>query len=329
LASTGSTLADRMRAAANLVVESLDVEGRAAALAPFDVSDRRAWTYLPGPRPGAMLADLSPACREHVMALVDAGLSAAGARRAREVMELDGVLRDLEREAGRPGWQRRHPLHYWFRLLGNPTDEVWACHVGGHHLAVHLTVVGDQVSGTPQFFGANPAVVPRGPRQGWQVLRPEEETARALLAALQPDQRERAVVSATAPNDIATRRDPVADPALVPTGLARGALTGQQRRLLEAVVGCYVDRVAADVSRPAWQAVRGADDDGVTFAWAGSTQVGGPHYYAVRGPTFLLEYDNTQDGANHVHTVWRDLGRDWGADLLAQHHAAAHRVTER
>jgi hypothetical protein len=319
-----ATLSDRLRAAAALVVESLGVEGAAAAMAPFDVPNRREWTYLPGPRPGAMLGDLSPACRQQVMALMEAGLSAAGARTARDVMALDGVLRELERDVERPGWQRRHSLHYWFRLLGDPRDSVWACHLGGHHLAVHLTVVGDRVSATPQFFGANPAVVPTGPRQGWQVLRPEEQRARALLAALGPPERDLAIVSATAPGDIATRRDPVADPALVPTGIPRAALDQQQRDLLDALVGCYLERVADEVAGPARQRVHECDDDQVSFAWAGSTQLGGPHYYAVRGPTFLLEYDNTQDGANHVHTVWRDLGRDWAADLLAAHHAAAH-----
>jgi hypothetical protein len=63
----------------------------------------------------------------------------------------------------------------------------------------------------------------------------------------------------------------------------------------------------------------------VTFAWSGSEEPGRGHYYAVRGPTFVIEYDNTQDGANHVHAVWRELANDWGEDLLARHLGAAHR----
>ena len=64
--------------------------------------------------------------------------------------------------------------------------------------------------------------------------------------------------------------------------------------------------------------------ESLAFAWAGGTERGQGHYYAVRGSRFLLEYDNTQNGANHIHTVWRDLDRDWGADLLAEHYRRDH-----
>lgn len=317
-------LATRMRVAAARWRDTLDADARRAALAPLDTPDRREWTYLPGPRPGVALLDLTQPGRDLVGELLDAALSAPGARSAREVMELDGVLRELEREAGRAGWQRRHPLHYWVRLLGDPADEVWAWHLGGHHLAVHVTVVGDAVSAAPLFLGANPAVVRRGPRQGWQVLRREERLARDLLADLSEGQREHAMVSADAPDDIATRNDPVADPSVVPAGLPRRDLTGPQQVRFDDLLGCYLGRITEELASAAWRSVRQAGVDEVTFAWSGSTELGGRHYYALRGPTFLVEYDNTQDGANHVHTVWRDLRRDWGADLLAAHHAAAH-----
>jgi hypothetical protein len=61
-----------------------------------------------------------------------------------------------------------------------------------------------------------------------------------------------------------------------------------------------------------------------TFAWLGSTQPRDPHYYAVRAGSVLVELDNTQDGANHVHTVLRDVRRDWGEDLLAEHYRRSH-----
>ena len=317
-------LVARMRAAAIDVLASLGEAERAAAVADFGVADRRDWTYLPGTRPGAMLGDLSEHTRGSVMQLLDAGLSAAGAQTARDVMELDGVLREAEREAGRGGWERRDPLRYWFRLLGDPAGEVWAWHLAGHHLAVHVTVVGDQVAATPQFFGANPAVVQSGPRRGWQVLREEEALARDLLSTLGPEQLGVAVVSPRAPADIATRDDPVADPAVVPAGVAWADLDRSQQARLERLIRCYLGRVADEVGSSAWRAVVDAGTAGLTFAWAGSRRPGEPHYYAVKAPTFLVEYDNTQDGANHAHTVWRDLRRDWGSDLLAEHHRAAH-----
>ncbi len=317
-------LVEEMRDTAARLAASLDDAARSAGVVEFGAPDRQVWTYLPGPRPGVMLGDLDEHQQRLVMRLLDAGLGGSGARTARGVMELDGVLRDLEREEGRAGWERRHRDHYWFRLLGDPVGEVWAWHLAGHHLAVHLTVVGDEVAATPLFFGANPAVVPRGPRTGWQALRPEEGLARDLLEGLDSDQRRTAVVSSSSPEDIATRMDPVADPGLVPQGLAWADMDGPGRRRLDGLVRCYLARVHDDVADAAWRSVVDGGLGGVTFAWAGSVQPRQRHYYAVRGSTFLLEYDNTQDGANHVHTVWRDLRRDWGGDLLAAHHASAH-----
>ncbi len=66
----------------------------------------------------------------------------------------------------------------------------------------------------------------------------------------------------------------------------------------------------------------GLDDS--TFAWAGSDQPGAGHYYAIRGRDLLIEYDDTQDAANHIHAVWRDLADDWGEDLLGAHYRAHH-----
>ena len=195
------------------LLAALGPEQHAAATAPFETPDHREWTYLPGPRAGLSLREMDDAQRELAMRLLATGLSEQGLATARDVMALEEVLGDLEREVGRPGWERRHPRHFWVRVLGTPdAREPWAWRVNGHHLAVHLTLVGDEVAGTPQFFGANPAVVPRGPHQGLRTLPLEEDLARALLAWLDAGQRAVAVTDPVAPQDIATRRDPVADP---------------------------------------------------------------------------------------------------------------------
>jgi hypothetical protein len=57
----------------------------------------------------------------------------------------------------------------------------------------------------------------------------------------------------------------------------------------------------------------------VSFAWAGGVERGQKHYYRVQGPTFLIEYDNTQNDGNHIHSVWRDFNGDFGRDLLREH----------
>ena len=196
-------------------------------------------------------------------------------------------------------------------MLGDPCgDAPWAFRVNGHHLAVHITVVDGQLAVTPQFFGANPAVVPRGPFTGLRTLPDEEDLARNVLACLEPGQLE--------------RHDPIADPSVVPAGIAWTALGARQQLTLERLIRLYFDRAPAVAADAAWSSAVDAGLDAVTFAWAGPLERGQGHYYAVRGPTFLIEYDNTQDGANHIHSVWRDLRGDWGEDLLRAHHAAHH-----
>jgi uncharacterized protein DUF3500 len=313
-----------LRATARRFLDQLDVAGREAAVADFSTADRTTWTYLPGPRPGVNVGTLSDAARGVLDELLDVTLSALGADRTRRVMSLDDVLREVERSAGKAGWQRRGSAQYWVRVLGDPEDEVFAWHLGGHHVGVHATVVGHELAVTPCFLGTNPAVVRSGPHAGLQVLREEEALARELLGALDADQLSTAWVSADAPDDIATRHDPVADPTVVPSGLGYAALDRSQAQQLEALVRWYLGRATEPVAAQAWKAVVDEGLGAVTFAWAGSTTPGERHYYAVKGATFLLEYDNTQDGANHAHTVWRDLRRDWGTDLLAEHHAASH-----
>jgi hypothetical protein len=314
--------ASRMRDAAGALLAALRPDQLPSATAPFDTPDHRSWTYLPGSRPGLSLREMDDVQRSLAMTLLGTGLSAQGMTTAGDIMTLEAVLAELERGAGRQGWERRHPGHFWVRVLGAPERrEPWAWRVNGHHLAVHLTVAGDHVASTPQFFGANPAAVPRGPQQGRRTLPLEEDLARDLVASLDAEQRAVAVVDPVAPADIATRRDPVADPQVVPRGLAHADMDATQRRALERLIRHYADRVTPPLADAAWQTMSGPDLPAATFAWAGGLQRGDPHYYAVRGATFLLEYDNVQDGANHIHTVWRDLRSDWGADLLAAHHA--------
>ena len=298
-------------------LDDLDAAQREQATVDFDIPDRKVWTYLPGDRPGLKLADLTVEQRDVALSLLELACSADGAMTARGIIDLDLIRRRL---GGDPG---ASDDRYWFRVLGSPRGGgPWAWSVGGHHLAIHITAVGDEIAATPQFFGAEPAVVPDGPHRGLRTLPSEEELARAVLARLDASQRAAAVTSEVAPHDILTRHDPVADPTVVPQGVSYGQLDARQRDVLGRLIRLYFDRAPAAVADAAWGDAVDAGLDDVTFAWAGPLERGQGHYYAVRGPTFLLEYDNTQDDANHIHSVWRDLRRDWGDDLLAAHYAA-------
>lgn len=314
---------DVMRASAVALLAALDQDGRARVLAPFDTPDHREWTYLPSPRPGLTLAELTAEQRAHVLAMVEAACSARGVRDTREVLLTEAIARGLpqvEPGADRDPWDGQQAC---VRVLGDPAGvEPWGWRLNGHHLALHVTVVGGDLAATPHFFGANPATVLDGPRRGRRTLAPEEDLARDLLRALEPGQRDVAVLDPVAPPDILTRFDPVADPDRLRGGLPYGELTDGQRQLLTLLIGQYLGRVAELVALRAWQDITSAGIERVTFAWAGGAEPGDAHYYAVRGPTFLVEYDNTQDDANHIHSVWRDLRNDWGEDLLAAHYRA-------
>jgi hypothetical protein len=315
---------EAIRAAAVALLASLDEATRARVKARFDTPDHHEWTYLPGERPGVTLAELTAEQRRHVLDLVEAGCSERGARDTREVMWTEAIRwRLAQTEPGAEGRDELDDQAYYVRVLGDPDGvEPWAWRLNGHHLALHLTVVGGELAATPQFFGANPATVLDGPHRGRRTLAPEEDLGRDLLRALEPGQREIAVADPVAPRDILTRYDPVADPKRLHRGLPYGELADDQRQLLTLLIGQYVGRVTEAAALGAWQDITAAGIERVTFTWAGGEEHGEGHYYAVSGPTFLIEYDNTQQQANHIHSVWRDLRNDWGADLLALHYRA-------
>jgi hypothetical protein len=305
-----------MRDEAVAFLGSLADRQRAAAAYDFADAERYRWQYTPGPRGGLALSEMDETQRGLAMALLEAGLSADGARTAHGIIRLETVLREVEKAAGSASYRRRDPDHYWFSVFGDPTGTVpWGWRVGGHHLCVHVTVVADRFTVTPLFFGANPARILHGPDRGVRLLGPEEELARTFLGTLDNSARAEAIVSDQAPSDILTGNAVRAEIAAVPVGLDCATLDDGPLAALTALLDRYVSRVP---SPPV------IDPRGVSFAWAGSTDPGQGHYYAVRAGDLLLEYDNTQNDANHVHTVWRDRRRDWGEDLLAAHYHRAH-----
>jgi hypothetical protein len=304
---------------------TLDATQRAVAVLPFDGDERRTWAYTPGTRKGLALGDMTAEQRRAAEAILSAALSPRGAGEVRAVIELETVLGEIEREAGRGAWERRDPDLYWFAVFGEPGDGAWSWRIGGHHVAIQVTLAGgDVISATPSFLGANPAVIPGGPAAGTRTLPGEEALARALLAGLRPSQRGVAIVDDQAPADIISRNSPRADLSSIPKGIRHEDLDRSQQQALARLIRHYVDRVRADVAEVAWDRIVGDGLDWVTFAWAGSDDPGRGHYYAVRGQRFLIEYDNTQNGANHIHAVWRDADGDWGDDVLAAHVAVHH-----
>lgn len=314
-----------MAEAAEAFLGSLSADQRAEATFAFESDERFRFHFIPiesYPRQGLPLADMDPAQRDRAEDLLRAGLSNRGFMTTQEIIELEGILRDLE---GPDRRLARDPDEYLLSVFGTPSSSgTWGWRFEGHHLSLHFTVVGGAaVASAPAFLGANPAEVREGPRRGVRPLAEEEDAARALLGSLDSGQRSTAILSDTAPSDILTGADLDISP-LSPVGVRASSLTEGQRALLVDLIEAYTSHMAEDIAAQRMERIRRADMDEVAFAWAGSTTPGRPHYYRVQGPTFLIEYDNTQNDANHIHSVWREFDGDFGRDLLREHLHDAH-----
>jgi len=317
-----TTAADDARRCARALVASLDDQQRRLALGDLADAGLRQWSYLPGHRPGLSMEHLTGAQHTLAIELLRSAHSPDGGDLAVGAVEIERVRRELA--TGSPPEGDR----YWLRVLGDPDgDEPWGWRINGHHLAVHVVVTPGGTTVTPHFVGSEPAVVPSGPHAGRRILGPEEDLARRLATGLDPDQRALGISDGAAPDDILTRTDPVAEPALLPEGIGRDLLRPAQREVLDQLVRRYLQRAPAPYARACWRDAEAAGLHLIRFAWAGPTTPGEGHYYCVRAPLFLIEYDNTQDGANHAHSVWRHLRDDWGTDLLREHYARLHTAT--
>jgi hypothetical protein len=322
--ASSSRAAAAMTTAANKWLEGLTPEQRTQATFANDTEEKVRWNFIPTnmfPRKGVPWKEMSEPQRKLAHDLLKAGLSQKGYLTATTIMELETILHGIENSEGRKGQNVRDPELYFFTIFGTPAPKgVWGWRVEGHHVSLHFTIANNTaVANTPAFFGTNPAEVRiDGPKKGLRILGTMEDTARALLAALDESQRAAAIFDKAAPTDIVTRTTVAIEP-LSPGGVAGASLSPAQRDLLQKLIEAYTVQMADDVAAERLAKIRQAGLEKVTFAWAGETEVGKKHYYRIQGPTFLVEYDNTQNDGNHVHSVWRDFAGDFGRDLLREH----------
>ena len=313
---------EEMAAAAQNLLAALSEEQRPKAAFAFDSDERENWHFVPKERKGLTLKEMTPAQRHLAYALLNSGLSQRGYAQATTIMSLEQILQDMEG----PGRKfPRDPELYHVSIFGTPAAKgTWSWRFEGHHLSVNFTLVeGKVAAGTPSFMGTNPGEVRTGPRAGLRVLGAEEELGRELVKALTDEQRKVAVIDSKAPDDILTLATRKADLGK-PVGLSLGELTADQRSLAVKLIHAYLDRARGEVAATDFAELEKAGFDNIRFAWAGSLERGQRHYYRVHGPTFVLEYDNTQNDANHVHAAWRDFAGDFGRDALAEHLKAGH-----
>jgi hypothetical protein len=313
--------ASEMAAAAARWLQSLDTPQRQQASYAVDDAERENWHFVPRARKGLPLKAMTPGQRTLARGLVAAGLSERGLLTTDAIIALEDVLRAM---SGSPVRDREL---YFFTVFGSPDPHAtWGWRIEGHHLSVNVLVVGGaKVSVTPMFLGSNPAEVrTEHAQKGRRALAAEEDLGRALMRALTEDQRRVARIADQAPDDIVTGNDREAKLA-APTGLSYARMTPDQQARLRALVEVYAGRLRTELAQAELQRIADRGWDRLHFAWAGGLEAGEGHYYRIHSPEFVIEYDNTQNGANHVHTSWRDFKGDFGRDLLREHVLESHR----
>jgi hypothetical protein len=291
----------------------------AQAVFPFDSEERFDWHFVPRTRKGLSMKVMNEQQRNAAMALLRMGLSEQGYHTAQEIMDLENVLRELE---NRPSDDtRRDPINYSFSIFGTPSEQQpWGWRIEGHHLSLHFSFISrKQISFMPGFMGTNPAIVPSGPQKGRQILKRESEVAYELLKSFTPDQLQQVVFAAESPYEIITannRKISLESPA----GLSYALMNASQKKKMLELLNVYIGRYHKTLANNRVAQLEKMGLDKIYFAWAGSQDRSTGHYYRIQGPTLLIEFDNTQNDANHVHTVVRDLNNDFGEDFLSEHY---------
>ena len=316
-------LTQRMVDATNAFVSSLSAQQRNNGIYAFDDEERFNWHFIPRDRKGVPFRSMNESQRSAAQDLLKTFFSAKGYQRAEAVRSLESVLAEIEVN----GRFDRDPDLYFLTVFGDPSlDSNWALRYEGHHLAYNWTFVsGVGIASSPQFFGSNPAEVRAGNKAGTRVLAAEEDLGRDLVSSLSDDQKSAAILDIDVPGDIFTAAEKEILP-LENSGVRYRDLDSRQKRMLIALIDELASMQPEIIADARMETIRSEGLDDIKFVWIGGTERGDPHYFRVQGASFLIEYDNTQNNANHIHLVWRDFAGDFGRDLIRMHYQAAASV---
>lgn len=313
-------LTQEMVEATNAFVSSLSVQQRNNGIYTFEDEERFNWHFIPRDRKGVPFRSMNDSQRAAAQNVLQTFFSAKGYQRAEAVRSLESVLAEIEVN----GRFDRDPELYFLTIFGTPgLDSNWALRYEGHHLAYNWTFVsGMGIASSPQFFGSNPAEVRSGEKIGTRVLSVEEDLGRDLVSALSADQKKMAILDLEVPGDIFTAAEREIT-RLENSGISYSELNSRQKRMLIALIDELASMQSEVIAEARMASIRSEGLEDIKFAWIGGIERGDPHYYRVQGSGFLIEYDNTQNNANHIHLVWRDFTGDFGRDLIRMHYQAA------
>ena len=301
-------------------LKSLDEAQLKKAQMPFDHLSREIWHFLPGdmwPRKGVWLKELNQQQKELAFNLLYDHLSEAGFKKIMGILDLENVLREMGQDR-----EFRDSEKYFIAIYGDPTkDKLWAWSFEGHHLSLNFTITDDNVSMTPRFIGAGPATIPVGKRKGERPLAAEEDMAMKLINSMDSNQRVKTIFNKLPYMEIVTSNATEVGP-LRAVGITYAELNPAQQKLLLSIIDIYLSTMPQDIADRRMAAIEKENLSTIRFGWAGATEYGKGHYYRIQGNSFLIEFDNTLNKANHIHTVWRDFDGDFGQDIIRAHYAS-------
>jgi hypothetical protein len=318
--NSGASLSE-MAKAADVFLQTLSEKQKIKTQFGFGEDERYNWNYVPRSRKGLTLNEMNDKQIKNAFALLRTALSDTGFNKTNSIIRLENVLREVENRPAND--THRDPGNYSFSIFGNPaTDAIWGWRLEGHHISFNFSSEDNRlVSGTPSFFGSNPGIVLSGSEKGKHILKDETELGFALLNSLKKEQKDKAVISNEAPAEIitaASRHAMINDPK----GILYNDLESSQQKIFLQLLSIYIHRYTRTFADVMMKEIEDASLTNLRFAWAGEQLpgIGHPHYYRIQGPTIIIEYDNVQNNANHIHTVIRDLKNDFGGDELLKHY---------
>lgn len=316
-------------------VSTLSAEEKTKVQLVFEDSARTNWTNLPiglAARSGLRFGDLSEESKIKFHRILSTLLSSQGYLKTFAIMQVDDILHEIfeiqfqqgkvdEKSMGfirKLNWDYGN---YYVAILGNPgTDPIWGLKFEGHHISFNLTVAGDEFTMTPLFFGSDPAVVEVTQYAGLRPLSKEEDYGFWMINTLNEEQKAKATHAGKVPGDIITSPD---RPQWLTEfqGIKGSDLTPDQKQILHYLIEEYVGNLDHQKAEKYLAIIHERGMDEVYFAWIGSYEPMKAHYYIIHSPDFMIEYDNVGflDNANHIHTIWRENGNDFGEDILKKH----------
>ncbi|WP_324024802.1 DUF3500 domain-containing protein [Maribacter sp. BPC-D8] len=302
----------------NQFISSLTTQQKSKIVHEFKEVTRDDWHFLPWSlyeRKGLPLKELTPDQKGLVHKLLQSSLSDTGYKQTTEIIGLEKVLAAI---SGNTVY--RDPQKYYVSIYGDPANEdAWMWSFEGHHVSLHFTTVADKVSYSPRFFGSNPGRIMEGEHKGFSPLVNEEDLGLELINMLSDSQQKIAIFNEKAYNDIQSWNNSVAE-KLPSEGILVSDLNANQKKQVMSIIYEYVSTIPTDQAKEKMDAIRNEELNDMRFAWAGATVLGKAHYYRIQAKSFMIEFDNSQDNANHIHSVWRDFDGDFGRDLLKEHY---------